>query len=161
MLCFGTMSLGAHQPIDGGGRVGLVGRIQDDQDVSVRKAALLELDGVHVAFHAPQHMLFEEVVLELAQLVFEDAQDNVRAFVRLLTGQQVASNFGPGGVAGDGDKEVWPAEGSHDRRRVLRHVALASDERRREVVGLASCWSAPSAAAASTFSRSFDWLFMR
>ena len=76
--------------LSGDNRVDVVGREQtvlcnqNDQDVRMRQATLLELDDVEVRHRASKDAIFVELFQEVVELELEDARDQVRAiFCRL------------------------------------------------------------------------------
>ena len=82
--------------------------------MGVRKASLLELDGVRIAGHGSEGGVYVDVLEELFELEGKDTGEDVRPVVGCVVGTQCGLNLWPTGVAGESNEEVrLPRYGHH------------------------------------------------
>ena len=82
----------------------LVLGMQDDQDVGMRQATLLELYNVHSSHNSTQNMLVKQVLAKSVEFEFEDPRDDLGAFLSGLARQDSSGDFSPLGVGCEGDE---------------------------------------------------------
>jgi hypothetical protein len=72
-------------------------RLKEDNDVSMRKASLLELNGVKKACNFPKNTILN-VMNERVKLGMEDTCNQVRTLSSCLIRKQLILNFRPGRI---------------------------------------------------------------
>jgi hypothetical protein len=114
-------------------------RLEEDNDVSVRKAPLLELDRIKEARNVTKHPILD-VFDEGVKLGMEDTRDQVGTLSSCLTIEQLILDFRPGRIGSHGDEKVSSSKMPVDGQGVLTellHEACATRERRRKNGSLA------------------------
>ena len=115
----GIWDLGADQPVDLLGGQDFERRIQCEQQMHVRKAALLKLDRIAIGRHFPKDLAFDDLLGELLALRLEHAASLVEAVLFRLIFRDVFGDFLPVRIAGEGDEEIRVAEFADHRNRIL------------------------------------------
>ena len=81
--------------------------IEDEKEVSVRKATLLEFDGVGIGDYAPKDVILCNIFHESFKLQVKDSRGEVRPVVGCLARPKIRSYLRPRRVSSHGDEEVW------------------------------------------------------
>ena len=134
--------LSANEPINVQRSMNFVAISEHDQNVSVRQTALLELDDPSVGRNSAKNTIIENIVLDAAQFLDENAGNDGEAICRRHLVADFSSlrfekllDFGPCWVAHDCDEEIGLAVLVHNGHIILvalLHVAVTANKRRRK-----------------------------
>lgn len=80
-------------------------RLEEDNDMSMRKASLLKLNGVKVACYFTKYTIFD-VLNEGVKLGMEDTCDQIRTCIRFLIIKKAFFDLWPSRIGSHGDKKV-------------------------------------------------------
>ena len=109
-------------------------RLKKDNDMGMRKATLLKLNGVEVGINVTQNALLN-VLDKGLQLGIEDTHHQVRAIRSRLAIKKCTLNLRPGRISSHGDKEIPTTIVVIDGQGILKmllHVMCAPREARRQ-----------------------------
>ena len=109
-------------------------RLKEDNDMGMRKASLLELNGVKEARNISKDAIFD-VMNEGVKLGMKHPCDQIRAHMSWLVIKKGITDFRPSRIGSHGDKKVSTSKIPVDGQGILTkllHVTCASRERRGE-----------------------------